>query len=157
LQQDRQWKYLYRALDSQGNTIDFYLSSTRNTQAAKRFLSKALRRFKDWEKPRSINTDKAPAYTTAIKELKEAGICPPDVEHKQVKHLNNIIEADHGKLKRLIKPSLGFKSMKTAYATIKGFELMRMFKKGQLKPWTYGQGLMGEVRLIERQFGIYAS
>ena len=66
-----QWKYLYRALDSQGNTIDFYLSSTRNTQAAKRFLSKALRRFKDWEKPRSINTDKAPAYTAAIKELNE--------------------------------------------------------------------------------------
>ena len=104
-----------------------------------------------------INTDKAPAYTAAIKELKEEGICPSDIEHKQVKHLNNVIEADHGKLKRLIKPTLGFKSMKTAYATIKGFELMRMFKKGQLKPWTYGQGIMGEVRLIERQFGLYAS
>ena len=47
--------------------------------------------------------------------------------------------------------------MKTAYATIKGIELMRMFKKGQLKPWTYGQGIMGEVRLVERQFGLYAS
>ena len=152
-----QWKYLYRAVDARGNTIDFYLSSTRNTHAAKRFLSKALRRFKDWEKPRSINTDKATAYTAAIKELKEEGICPADIEHKQVKYLNNIVEADHGKLKRLIKPTLGFKSMKTAYATIKGFELMRMFKKGQLKPWTYGQGIMGEVRLVERQFGIYAS
>ena len=47
--------------------------------------------------------------------------------------------------------------MKTAYATIKGFELMRMFKKGQLRVWYYGQRLIGEVRLIERQFGIYTA
>ena len=53
-----------------------------------------------------------------------------ELEHRQVKHLNNIIESDHGKLKRSIKPTLGFKSMKTAYATIKGFEVMRIFKKG---------------------------
>lgn len=92
-----------------------------------------------------------------LKELKEEGILSHEVKHRQVKYLNNIIEADHGKLKRLIKPTLGFKSMKTAYATIKGFELMRMFKKGQLRAWYYGQGLMGEVRLIERQFGIYTA
>ena len=149
-----QWKYLYRAVDKQGNTIDFYLSSTRNTHAAKRFLSKALRRFKDWQKPQTINTDKAPAYAAAIKELKEEGICPPEIGHRQVKYLNNIVEADHGKLKRLIKPTLGFKSMKTAYATIKGFELMRMFKKGQMNVWYYDQGIIGEVRFIERQFGL---
>jgi len=59
-------------------------------------------------------------------------IYPKDFEHRQVKYLNNLIEADHGKLKRLIKPTLGFKSMKTAYATIKGFEVMRMFKEKQL-------------------------
>ena len=72
-----------------------------------------------------------------------------------MKYLNNLIEADHGKLKRLIKPTLGFKSMNTAYATIKGFELMRMFKKGQMDAWKYGQGLIGEIRLIKRQFDIY--
>jgi transposase-like protein len=149
------WKYLYRAVDSQGNTIDFYLSSTRNTHAAKRFLGKALRRFKNWQKPQTINTDKAPAYAAAIKELKDEGACPQELEHRQIKYLNNIVEADHGKLKRLIKPTLGFKSMKTAYATIKGFELMRMFKKGQMKVWTYGRGIIEEVRLVERQFGIY--
>jgi IS6 family transposase len=70
-------------------------------------------------------------------------------------YLNNIIEADHGKLKRLINPARGFKSMKTAYATIKGFELMRMFKKGQMDIWKWGQGLTGEIWLIERQFGVY--
>lgn len=68
-----------------------------------------------------------------------------------------IVEADHGKLKRLVKPTLGFKSMKTAYATLKGVELMQMFRKGQMKAWCYGQGLIGEVCLVERQFGIYAS
>lgn len=151
------WKYLYRAVDKHGHTIDFYLSATRNINAAKRFLTKALRKMKDWEIPRTINTDKAAPYSVAIKELKKEGILPNEIIHRQVKYLNNIIEADHGKLKRLIKPTLGFKSMKTAYATIKGFELMHMFKKGQLKAWYYGQGMIGEVRLIERQFGIYTA
>ena len=62
--------------------------------------------------------------------------------------MNNRIEADHGKLKRLINPVRGFKSLKTARATIKGFEVMYMFKKGQFDFWKYGQGLKGEIRLI---------
>ena len=112
--------------------------------------------MKEWKISRMLNTDKAASYYTAIKELKEEGILPHEVIHRQVKYLNNTIE-DHDKLKRLIKPTLGFKTMKTAYATIKGFELMRMFKKGQLRVWYYGQRLIGEVRLIERQFGIYTA
>ncbi len=60
----------------------------------------------------------------------------------------SIIESDHGKLKHLIKPTLGFKSMKTAYTTIKGFEIMRMFKKGRFDLWKYGQGIKGEIRII---------
>jgi len=137
--------------------MDFYLSATRNTQAAKRFLGKALKSIKSWAHPSAINTDKASPYSAAITKLKAEGKCSPDTVHRQVKYLNNIIEADHGKLKRLINPVRGFKSMKTAYATIKGFELMRMFKKGQLDMWKYGQGLTGEIRLIERQFGIYSA
>ena len=100
------------------------------------------------------NTDKADAYDRAIEELKQEGKCPPSTMHRKVKYLNNIIEADHGKLKRLIKPTLGFKSMKTAYATIKGFEVMRALKKGQAKIWQYQKGITGEVRLVERAFGI---
>ena len=113
------WSYLYRAVDKLGNTIDFYLSPTRNTIAAKRFLGKALRGLKDWEQPEVINTDKAPTYAAALAELKAEGKCPKDTQHRQVKYLNNIVEADHGKLKQLIRPVRGFKSMKTAYATIK--------------------------------------
>ena len=124
------WAYLYRAVDKLGNTIDFYLSATRNTKAAKRFLGKALRGMKDWEQPEVLNTDKAPAYAAAIAELKAEGKCPKDTRHRQVKYLNNVVEADHGKLKLLIRPVRGFKTMKTAYATIKGFEVMRALRKG---------------------------
>ena len=150
------WKYLYRAITKSGKTLDFYLSSTRNAKAAKRFLGKALRKMKDYEKPDKINTDKAPCYVQAIRELKEEGQLDETVIHRKVKYLNNRIEADHGKLKRLIKPTLGFQSMRTAYATIKGFEVMHMFRKGQMDIWKYDQGLKGEIRLIERQFNIYS-
>jgi len=114
----------------------------------------ALAQRNKWEKPRVINTDKAPTYAIAIEELKAEGKLPPDTEHRQVKYLNNVIEADHGKLKRLIKPTLGFKSMKTAYATIKGFEAMRALKKGQGRAFQFQPGIKGEVRLIERCFNL---
>jgi len=129
------WTYLYRAVDKRGDTIDFFLSSTRSAKAAKRFLGKALRGLKDWEKPTKFNTDKAPSYGAAIAELKREGKLAPETEHRQVKYLNNVLEADHGKLKMLIKPVRGFKSMPTAYATIKGFEVMRALRKGQARPW----------------------
>ncbi len=149
-----QWKYLYRAVTKDGDTIDFYLSSTRNAKAAKRFLAKALRPLKDWEKPYAINTDKAGCYSQAIRELKKEGRCPSDTEHRQVKYLNNVVEADHGKLKRLIRPTLGFKSMKTAYATIKGFEVMRALKKRQAHGFNFTDDIKGEIRIIERAFGL---
>lgn len=151
------WTYLYRAVDKHGDTIDFYLSRTRNSKAAKRFLGKALKGRKEWEMPRIINTDKAGCYGVAIDELKKEGVCPQDTEHRQVKYLNNVVEADHGKLKRLIKPTLGFKSMKTAFATIKGFEIMRAVKKGQFRAGQFQNGIKGEVRLIERTFGLGAN
>ena len=125
------WAYLYRAVDKFGNTIDFYLSATRNTKAAKRFLGKALKELKDWEQPEVLNTGKAPTYAVAIAELKAQGKCPEETRHRQVKYLNNVVEADHGKLKLLIRPVRGFKTPKTAYATIKGFEVMRALRKGQ--------------------------
>lgn len=97
--------------------------------------------------------------------MKDDGKCTEELIHRKRKYLNNVVEADHGKLKRLIKPTLGFKSMKTAYATIKGFEVMRMFRKKQFELW-YGfhphglerkVKLQGEIRLIERQFDVYPS
>lgn len=78
-----QWTYLYRAVDKFGNRIDSYLSPTRNAKAAKRFLGKALNGLKDWEKPRVINTDKAPTYRTVIAQLKAEGKCPDELVHRQ--------------------------------------------------------------------------
>ncbi len=73
------------------------------------------------------------------------------------KHLNNIVQADHGKLKPLIRPVRGFKSMKTAYATVKGFEVMRAPRKGQSAMFNLTRDFLGEARLVERAFGLGAS
>lgn len=80
---------------------------------------------------------------------------PDTVQHRQVKYLNNVIEADHGKLRQLIRPVRSFKTLSTAYAIIKGFEIMQPLKKGQAKFFQFQEGIMAEVRLIDRQFGIY--
>ena len=101
-----------------------------------------------------INTDKAGCCGQAIRELKKEGKCPSDTDHRQVKYLNTVVEADHGKLKRLIKPTLGFKSMKTACATIRGFEAMRALRKKQARAFQLQPGIRGGAHLVERAFGI---
>ena len=151
------WCYLYRAIASQGKTVEFYLSPTRNAKAAKRFLGKAMRLLKKQSLPKAINTDKSSCYPKALKELTKESQYWKNLEHRQVKYLNNPVESDHAKLKRLIKPTTGFKSMKTAHATIQGFEVMLMFRKGQMTPWTDALGEGGEVRLVNQVFGIHAS
>ena len=144
-------------LDKHGNTVDFYLLPTRNTAAAKRFLGKALNGLKDGEKPTVINTGKSPTYAGALAELRKEGKCPEGTLHRQVKYLDNVIEADHGKLKQLIRPVRGFKSLKTAYATIKGFEVMRALRKGQASAFNVTCDTRGEARTVERAFGLGAS
>ena len=141
-------------MDKLGNTIDFHLSSARNAKAAKRFLGKALRGLKEWEQPKVLNTDRAPTYAAAIAKLKAEGKCPTEARHRQVKYLNNVIEADHGKLKLLIRPVRGFKTLKTAYATIKGFEVMRALRKDQAGIFALQGGIVGEVRIVERAFDL---
>ena len=130
---------------------------SRVSQAAKRFLGKALNGLKSWEKPQVINTDKARTYGIAISELKAEGQCLEEMVHRQVKYLNNVVEADHGKLKQLIRPVRGFKTLKTAYATIMGFEVMRALRKGQAAIFNLTQDIRGKARIVERAFGIGAS
>jgi len=77
--------------------------------------------------------------------------------HRQVKYLNNVIEADHGKLKQLIRPVRGFKTLKTAYATIKGFEVMHALRKGQASAFNVTRDIRGEARIVERASGLGAS
>src|SRR3546814_12215421 len=101
-----------------------------------------------------LNTDKAPSNGAAITELKREGKLDRETARRQVKYLNNVIEADHGKLKILIKPVRGFKSIPTAYATIKRSEVMRALPQGQARPWCLQPGIRGEVRLVARSFSI---
>jgi IS6 family transposase len=113
--------------------IDFMLLDRRNTCAAYRFLGKALKMMRNWP-PHSITTDKLGSYPKAIRRLQREGKLPQDTKHRTSKNLNNIIEADHGGLKRVIRPTRGFQTMRTASATIKGFEVMRMIRRCHLPP-----------------------
>ena len=104
-----QWKYLYRAVDKEGNTIDFLLTAKRDTKAARRFLNKAIGSN---GKPSLINIDKSGANTAAIKQYNRD--VNKRVKIRQCKYLNNIIEQDHRFIKRRVRPMLGFKSFCSA-------------------------------------------
>ncbi|ANS52393.1 hypothetical protein BT246_71030 (plasmid) [Bacillus thuringiensis] len=104
--------YLYRAVDSEGNTIDFYLRQRRNAKAAKRFLKKALASCHA-TKPRTITADGDKAYPVAIWKLKEDKCLPHDIPLRVKKSLNNIIEQDHRFIKKRIRNMLGLKSYQT--------------------------------------------
>jgi transposase-like protein len=129
------------------------LAERRNTGAAYRFLRKALKTISG-RPPSSITTDKLASYPKAIQRLQKEGLLSKDVEHRTSKYLNNIIEADHGALKRVIRPTCGFQRMKTASATIKGFEVMRMIRRGHCS--LAQRDVTGEIRLVNQLFGLAA-
>ena len=122
-----QWRYLYRAVDKHGQTIDFLLTEHRDTEAALRFLKKAIRRN---GVPETITIDGSDANEAAIKRYNaEHGTA---IAIRQGKYLNNIVEQDHRGIKRITRPMLGFKAFDAAQATLVGIELMHMIKKRQL-------------------------
>ena len=147
------WCGLYRAVNQSGETLDFYLSTTRDTQAAKAFLKKIFKACKlPSDYPRVVVTDKSGSYRAALQQLKQTRVCPQFIQQRTHKYLNNRIEADQGQLKQLLHPLRGFKSFLTANRTLKGFELMRMFRKGPFKIFQRQEGIAGEIHLIEQQF-----
>src|SRR5215213_79100 len=126
------WTYLYRAVDSRGRTIDFLLSAKRDAEAAKRFFRKALGQPHTAD-PRTITVDKNPAYPRAVAEMKDDGELGRFSRLRQRKFLNNIVEQDHRRVKRLVRPGLGFGSFRTARRTLAGYEAMAMVRKGQVR------------------------
>ena len=144
------WCYLYRAVDSNGDTVDFMLSPTRNQIAAKRFFKKALKSPHN-NVPRVISVDKNIAYPPAIEKLKENENLPEKIKLRQVKYLNNIVKQDHRAIKRIFKPMMGFKSFKSANRTLKGIEAMRMIRKGQVNS---NKSVIFEVEFVNQIFGI---
>jgi IS6 family transposase len=111
------WTYLYRAVDSLGQTIDFLLSPRRDAAAAKRFFRKALAQ-PHTVNPSTITVDKNPAYPRTATELKRSGGLRRFARLRQCKYLNNIVEQDHRRIKRLLRPGLGFGSLRTAKRTL---------------------------------------
>src|ERR1035437_6457458 len=122
-----QWKYLYRAVDKEGATIDFLLRAKRDRVAASRFFEKVMRQNGD---PEKVTMDKSGANKAAMDGINQDRDVP--IEVRQVKYLNNIIEQDHRFVKRVTKPMLGFKTFRTARAVLAGIELTHMIRKGQL-------------------------
>jgi transposase-like protein len=125
-----QWKYLYRAVDKQGLTVDFYLSAKRDVNAAKTFLRKAV---KNQRVPTKITLDGYAASHRAVADLKHCGALPKRVKVRSSKYLNNIVEQDHRRVKQRLRPMLGLKSFRTATIVISGIELVEKIKKGQFQ------------------------
>ena len=146
------WMYLYRAVDSTGNTLDFLLSATRDAQAAKRFFSKTLA-APHTVPPRVITVDKNAAYPKAFNKLQEEGILPKSCALRQSKYLNNLIEQDHRFIKRLVKLGMGFFSFETAWRTLQGFEIINMLRKGQICGIEKGDS-MKQATFIASLFGV---
>ena len=121
------WKYLYRAVDKEGKTIDFLLATKRNKAAALRFFDKAM---KFGDVPEKITMDKSGANKAAMDEINGRGETPIIV--RQVECLNNILEQDHRAVKRITRPMLNFKSFRAARNFLAGIELMHMIRKDQL-------------------------
>jgi IS6 family transposase len=148
------WTYLYRAVDSAGDTIDFMLSPKRDLTAAKRFLRLALSGT-GGVRPRVINVDGHPAYARAIAELKRSGDLGRRCRCRPSPYLNNIIEQDHRFIKKRIVASLGFRSAEGAWRTIDGYEAMHVIRKGQIR-WLAKGDVVGQRQFIHALFGIAA-
>lgn len=149
-----EWKYLYRAVDSMGNTLDFMLSAKRDGKAAARFFRKVLG-AQHTQAPRVITVDKNAAYPVAINELKEDQTLKAETELRQSKYLKNIIEQDHRNVKRIVKPMMGFQSFNTARRTLLGIEAMNMVHKGQVKGINQGDSV-SQAEFINEIFGVVA-
>jgi putative transposase len=122
------WVYYYRAVDTDNQTIDFYLSEKRDTEAARSFFTKAIGSS---GLPDKVNIDKSGANLAGLQAINQG--LPEDrrIMVRQIKYLNNLIEQEHRPIKLITRPMLGFKAFISAVATLAGIELQRMLKKGQ--------------------------
>lgn len=148
------WKYLYRAVDSAGKTLDFMLSAKRDGKAAERFFRKVLKATHT-QSPRVITVDKNATYPKAVETLKADETLSATTELRQKKYLNNIVEQEHRAIKRMTKAGMRFNSFNTARKTLKGFEAMNMVRKGQVQGVAQGYSV-GQAQFIAAIFGVAA-
>jgi putative transposase len=122
-----EWKYLYRVVDKEGQTVDFLLTPQRDRAVAEAFLHKAIR---SQGPPEQITIDQSGTNTAAIEHFNRTHKTAILIRHS--KYLNNLVEQDHRAVKRIVRPMLGFKSFWAARCTIAGVEVMHAIRKGQL-------------------------
>ncbi|MFA1671197.1 IS6 family transposase, partial [Chromobacterium piscinae] len=127
------WKYLYRAVDKAGHTVDFLLCAHRNQAAALRFFEKAIA---ENGLPEKVTIDKSGANFAALEAIHARE--EEQIQVRQNKYLNNLIEQDHRAIKRRIRPMLGFKNFWTARRILIGIEIAHAIRKGQLGGTTAG-------------------
>jgi transposase-like protein len=130
------WVYLYRAVDKEGNTIDFLLRAKRDAVAAKAFFKKAI---KHNGRPEKVTVDKSGSNKAALDYCNQDLSENEKIQIRQIKYLNNIIEQDHRFIKKRTKPTLGFKYFHSARETISGIESVRVIQKGQITGQTKNQ------------------
>lgn len=147
-------KYLYRTVDSTGQTIDFLLAAKRDAATAKRFFRKALVATGNLV-PRVINVDKNPAYPAAVKEPKTEGNLPRRVRLRQCNCLNNVIEQDHRTVKKRVWLAKGYGSFQGAWRTLRGIEAVEMIRKGGVR-WLAKGDALGQAHFIAELFGVIA-
>ncbi len=149
-----EWKYLYRAVDSAGNTLDFMLSAKRDGKAAARFFRKVLK-APYTQKPRVITVDKNAVYPVAVEALKADETLAAETGLRQSKYMNNILIAGSPQHQALDQANDGFGSFNTARRTLSGIEAMSMIRKGQVKGISRGDSV-SQVKFIEELLGISA-
>jgi putative transposase len=123
-----QWKYLYRAVDKDGDTVDFLFRAHRDKAAAQRYFEKAIDQN---GAPGTVTVDKSGSNLAALQAINAERETP--IKIRQCKYLNNIVEQDHRAIKRITKPMLGFKDFRCARIILSGIEVMHMIRKGQMQ------------------------
>lgn len=150
----REWKYLSRAVDSAGDTIEFMLSAKLDVSAAKRFFRK-LMRADHRRLPFTVGTDKHASYPEAFAVSMQEKVLPLDCKLRRVKYLDNIIEQDHRAIRRRWRAMQCFRSFHTAERTLEGIEALHMMGKGQVKRLD-GRDAAGQAKFVQSLFGIAA-
>jgi transposase-like protein len=148
------WKYLYRAVDLAGDTIEFLPGARRDVPAAERFFRK-LMRAEHRRLPFTTGADKHASYPEAFASSVKDKVLPIDCKLRRTKYLNNVIEQDHRFIRRRWRAMQCFRSFHTAERTLEGVEALHLLRKGQVKRLD-GRDAVGQAKFVEGMFGVAA-